>query len=64
VIARPDKESRKEGNLMAMVTDPVCGMNIDSEEAAATAEYEGTTYFFCSQTCHDAFVANPSEYAA
>jgi P-type Cu+ transporter len=49
---------------MAMVTDPVCGMSIDSEEAAATAEYRGTTYYFCSQTCHDAFVANPSEYAA
>ena len=47
---------------MAMVTDPVCGMNIDSEEAAGTAEYQGTTYYFCSQVCHDAFVANPSEY--
>ena len=34
---------------MAMVTDPVCGMNIDSEEAAGTIEYEGKTYYFCSQ---------------
>jgi Cu+-exporting ATPase len=49
---------------MAMVVDPVCGMHIDSEEAAATEEYEGKTYYFCSKTCHDAFVANPSEYAA
>lgn len=47
---------------MAMVTDPVCGMRIDSDEAADTAEHEGTTYYFCSQPCHDAFVANPSEY--
>ena len=47
---------------MAMVTDPVCGMRIDSEEAAGTAEYGGTTFSFCSQACHDAFVANPSEY--
>jgi YHS domain-containing protein len=49
---------------MAMVTDPVCGMRIDPDDAAATAEYEGTTYCFCSQTCHDAFVADPAAYAA
>jgi P-type Cu+ transporter len=56
--------TREKGTSMAMVTDPVCGMHIDSEEAAATADHAGTTFFFCSQTCHDAFVANPSEYAA
>jgi P-type Cu+ transporter len=47
---------------MAMVTDPVCGMRIDDAEAAATAEYEGTTYSFCSQVCRDAFVADPAAY--
>jgi YHS domain-containing protein len=51
-----------KGEAMAMVVDPVCGMHIDSEEAAGTAVYEGTNYHFCSQVCHDAFVANPSEY--
>ena len=45
---------------MAMITDPVCGMRIDTEDAAATAEYEGKPYYFCSEACHDAFVANPS----
>jgi adenylate cyclase len=45
---------------MAMATDPVCGMRIDMDDAAATAEYEGTTYYFCSQACHDAFVADRS----
>jgi P-type Cu+ transporter len=49
---------------MAMVVDPVCGMHIDDEEAADTAEFAGTTYSFCSQACHDAFVANPSEYVS
>ena len=34
---------------MAMVVDPICGMRIDSEEAAGTIEYEGKTYYFCSQ---------------
>ena len=40
---------------MAMEVDPVCGMRIDSEEAAGTIEHGGKTYYFCSQTCYDAF---------
>jgi P-type Cu+ transporter len=47
---------------MAMVTDPVCGMKIDADDAAATAEYEGKTLYFCSQACHDAFEADPAAY--
>jgi YHS domain-containing protein len=47
----------------AIVEDPVCGMRIDPDDAAATAEYEGRVYYFCSQVCHDAFVADPAAYA-
>jgi Cu+-exporting ATPase len=47
-----------------MVTDLVCGMRIDTDDAAATAEHEGRTYFFCSEACRDAFVADPAAYAA
>jgi Cu+-exporting ATPase len=49
---------------MAMVVDPVCGMRIESEEAVGTMDYQGKSYYFCSQTCHDAFVTDPSAYAA
>ena len=49
---------------MAMVTDPVCGMRIDTDDAVATAEHEGKTYYFCSRACHDAFVVDPASYAA
>jgi hypothetical protein len=38
----PDHEGRK-GEVMATVTDPVCGMEIDSAAAAASEEYRGTT---------------------
>jgi Cu+-exporting ATPase len=44
---------------MAMAIDPVCGMRVDTDDAASTAEYDGKTYFFCSQACHDAFVVDP-----
>jgi P-type Cu+ transporter len=54
----------EEGLTMAMVTDPVCGMHIESDEAADTAEYKGSTYYFCSQTCHDAFVGDPGSFVS
>jgi len=46
-----------------MVKDPVCGMQIDEQKAAARAEYQGVTYYFCSSTCHQKFVADPAKYA-
>jgi YHS domain-containing protein len=47
---------------MALVIDPVCGMRIDTEDAAATAEYQGRRFYFCSRACRDAFVADPASY--
>jgi adenylate cyclase len=49
---------------MAMVTDPVCGMRIDSNDAVATAERDGATYYFCSEACGDVFLADPAPYPA
>jgi YHS domain-containing protein len=53
-----------EVGAMAMVTDPVCGMRVDTDDTPAMAEYEGRTYYFCAQACRDAFVADPGAYAA
>jgi uncharacterized membrane protein YraQ (UPF0718 family)/YHS domain-containing protein len=39
-------------------TDPVCGMTVDRAKAL-TAEHGGHTYFFCSEDCRHAFVADP-----
>ena len=46
------------------VTDPVCGMPIDSHDAAATLEHQGTTYYFCSQKCQQRFAQDPKRYTA
>ena len=46
-----------------MVKDPVCGMEIDPQQAGARMEYQGATYFFCSQDCHERFMADPERYA-
>ncbi len=45
------------------VTDPVCGMQIDSAKAAAKETVQGQTYYFCSASCHGKFLAAPDRYA-
>ena len=49
---------------MAMVTDPVCGMQVDSEKAAGESRYQDRTYYFCSDECLRDFEANPSRYVS
>jgi len=58
-----EHEGRKD-EAMETVKDPVCGMEIDSATAAATEEYKGQTYYFCSESCHQRFVATPEQFAA
>jgi len=45
-----------------LVTDPVCGMNIDPTTAAATREHDGATFYFCSAGCAATFDADPHKY--
>ncbi|MCG3148251.1 MAG: Silver exporting P-type ATPase [Verrucomicrobiae bacterium] len=42
--------------------DPVCGMVINSDEAAGTLEHAGKTYFFCSNHCLAEFRDEPDKY--
>jgi Cu+-exporting ATPase len=44
------------------VTDPVCGMSIDPSTAAATRDYNGQTYYFCSNGCAESFEKDPASY--
>jgi Cu+-exporting ATPase len=47
-----------------MAKDPVCGMEVDEKRAAATAQYQGKTYYFCSPGCKATFEKAPERYAA
>jgi len=68
----PEKYAHQEGGKSgamhahheaeAEVVDPVCGMKINRDEAKATHEYEGKTYFFCTEGCKEKFVKNPGKY--
>jgi len=41
------------------VPDPVCGMKVDTEKAAAQSEYQGDTFYFCHPGCKRKFDADP-----
>jgi YHS domain-containing protein len=45
-----------------MAKDPVCGMDVDEQTAAATGEYQGKTYYFCAPGCKKAFDEEPERY--
>jgi YHS domain-containing protein len=47
-----------------MAVDPVCGMDVEPDKAAATSEYEGQTYYFCAEMCKTKFDADPEKYLA
>src|SRR5437762_85592 len=42
--------------------DPVCGMSVDPQKAAAKVEYAGKTYFFCAPGCARRFEKEPEKY--
>ncbi len=44
------------------VKDPVCGMEIRPQDAAASEEHDGQTFYFCSTACRDAFRQDPHRY--
>ncbi|MGH9587929.1 MAG: YHS domain-containing protein [Acidobacteriaceae bacterium] len=46
------------------VKDPVCGMTVNPEKAAAKAEFAGEDFYFCSQGCAAKFRENPERYLA
>lgn len=47
---------------MAIAIDPVCGMEVDTENAQWTAEHDGETYYFCSKGCMLDFKDDPQPF--
>lgn len=47
-----------------MAIDPVCKMEVEETKPAATSEYKGKKYYFCSVGCKRAFDKNPEKYLA
>lgn len=47
-----------------MAKDVVCEMQVDTRAPAATSEYKGKIYYFCSPGCKKEFDENPEKYIA
>ncbi len=47
---------------MAKTKDPVCGMQVDSTDAAGTTQHLGWNYYFCSTECKEKFDRQPDQY--
>jgi YHS domain-containing protein len=45
-----------------MVTDVVCGMEIDEKTAKWKSDYLGKTYYFCGPVCKLVFDENPEKF--
>jgi Cu+-exporting ATPase len=37
-------------------------MEVSEEDAAGRSQYQGQTYYFCSQNCKNKFDQNPRQY--
>ena len=45
-----------------MAKDPVCGMQVDPWKAAGQSDYQGQTYYFCSNACKRKFDQGPAQF--
>jgi P-type Cu+ transporter len=50
--------------MTGIATDPVCGMQVDLQKAAAQSEFDDKTYYFCCAGCKKRFDSNPGQYLA
>jgi len=61
---RPAKFDSEVTGGAKMAIDPVCHMEVEESQAAATSEYQGKKYYFCAVGCKKAFDQNPEKYLA
>jgi Cu+-exporting ATPase len=66
--APPTRTNAQEGPMTdTVVTDPVCGMEVDLSDATAkglVTIHAGTTYAFCGRGCYLDFTEDPERYLA
>ena len=54
---------RKE-TIMTETKCPVCGMEMDPDDVVSETNYEGKSYYFCSDECRKTWDADPERYAS
>ena len=59
---QPQESALPETAGRKLDKDPVCGMTVDATHAAASVEYEGRLYHFCSRGCAEKFKGDQEKY--
>jgi Cu(I)/Ag(I) efflux system membrane fusion protein len=60
-----DTTSESARGRTIFATDPVCGAEVETTEPdAIVTQYAGTTYYFVSTECREAFEKEPARYAS
>jgi len=58
------RNQQRFGGGQGYALDPICGMQVETAHAPASAVHQGQRYYFCSDHCHDRFTASPDRFAA
>ena len=58
----PPEQRTDPTTELHFATDPVCEMSVDPLRAASSVVYDGRTYYFCSNYCHEKFLAAPDQF--
>lgn len=45
-----------------MAKDPVCGMIVDEKRSGFEHDFQGKTYYFCSESCRSKFIMDPLKF--
>src|SRR5215469_2234584 len=51
-----------EAHAEHRASDPVCGMNVSTENNPRNHVHRGTTFYFCSDKCLEKFCASPDRF--
>ena len=57
-----DVRRRRAAEAEEIIANEQPGRTVEEDEAAATAEYDGKTYYFCSAACRKDFEEDPEAY--
>ncbi|MGI8414160.1 MAG: permease [Solirubrobacteraceae bacterium] len=51
------------GGGIGYASDPVCGMQVQTDNAPATRQHEDQVFYFCADRCAERFDTNPAQFA-
>src|ERR1700720_3791202 len=63
-MPKHDANSKNLGSESRLAKDPICGMTVDPQKAAAKIDHAGQSHYFCSKGCAQRFAQSPEKYTA